>query len=353
MVVRKAGLTSSTEPKRRGRPPKTKPPLPKPLADALGDVMMYYRVEAGLSAATLDGYGRDLRQLLGWLGERGTLQLEAVTYQDLAEYMQWLRVERKLDAKSVVRHLSTMRSLFKHLLANKKIERDPTEHLERPHQWRRLPNVLTPKQMRNLVDAPEQSPPSAKRKAKTRTEDDVQQDRSDVDLRIRDRAMLELMYSSGLRANETTTISLSDIMQEQRCLRVFGKGSKVRLVPVGEPAWIALQDYLTTTRPQLVTPDRKDKGRVFISISGRPLSRMTVWKVVKRYSQEAGLRDVHPHTLRHSFATHLLSGGADLRVVQTLLGHADIATTQIYTHIDKDKVKEWLEANHPRNRMHV
>ncbi|MBU6413815.1 MAG: tyrosine recombinase [Planctomycetes bacterium] len=335
---------------RRGRPAREKPPLPKPLADALGDVMMYYRVEAGLSPATLDSYGRDLRQLLGWLGERGTTQLEAVTYQDLAEYMQWMRVERKLDARSVVRHLSTMRSLFKHLIANKKIERDPTEHLERPHQWRRLPNVLTPRQMRNLVDAPEESP-RRERIARKKTGDDIEQDRSDVDLRIRDRAILELMYSSGLRATETITISLSDVMQEQQCLRVFGKGSKVRLVPVGDPAWAALRDYLNTTRPQLVTMDRRDKGRIFLSSTGRPLTRMSVWQVVKRYAAEAGLRDVHPHTLRHSFATHLLSGGADLRVVQTLLGHADIATTQIYTHVDKDKVKDWLAANHPRNSM--
>lgn len=344
--------TSDAVPK-RGRPARPRPPLPKLLSEALGDVMMYYRVEAGLSPATLDSYGRDLRQLLGWLAERGTTRLEAVTYQDLALYMQWLRVERKLDAKSVTRHLSTMRSLFKHLIANKKMDRDPTEHLERPHQWRRLPTVLTPRQMRGLVDAPEQSPPSRRRKAKTRTEDDVRQDHSDVDLRIRDRAILELMYSSGLRANETITISLSDIMQEQQCLRVFGKGSKVRLVPVGKPAWLALHDYLNTTRPQLLRPERVDKGRVFLSHTGRPLSRMTVWQVVKRYSQEAGLRGVHPHTLRHSFATHLLSGGADLRVVQTLLGHADISTTQIYTHIDKDKVKDWLQANHPRNRMNV
>jgi integrase/recombinase XerD len=267
--------------------------------------------------------------------------------------MQWMRVERKLDAKSVTRHLSTMRSLFKHLIANKKMDRDPTEHLEQPHQWRRLPNVLTPRQMRGLVDAPEQSPPRTKRKAKMRTEDDVQQNRSDVDLRIRDRAILEVMYSSGLRATETVTITLSDIMQEQQCLRVFGKGSKVRLVPVGNPAWLALHDYLTTTRPQLVRPEGVDMGRVFLSHMGRPLSRVTVWQVVKRYSQEAGLRSVHPHTLRHSFATHLLSGGADLRVVQTLLGHSNIVTTEIYTHIDKDKVKDWLATNHPRNRMKV
>lgn len=339
--------------RKRGRPARPKPDIPKPLADALGDVMLYFRVEAGLSVSTLDAYRRDLTQFMGWLGSRRVSSIDQINYQVLAEYMQWLRVERKLDARSVVRHLSTMRQFFKHLLANKRLERDPTEHLERPHQWRRLPNVLTPRQMRSLVDAPEQSPASPKRMERKQASNDLEQDRSDLDLRIRDRAILELMYSSGLRANETITLSLSDIMQEQRCLRVFGKGSKVRLVPVGEPAWIALGDYLTTTRPQLITPDRKDKGRVFISHSGRPLTRMTVWQVVKRYSQEAGLRDVHPHTLRHSFATHLLSGGADLRVVQTLLGHADIATTQIYTHIDKDKVRDWLAANHPRNRMNV
>lgn len=352
MAVNRQRTTSSGS-SRRGRPAGSKPAICPGLADALGDVMMYFRVEAGLSVSTLDAYRRDLTQLLGWLSERGISSIEAIGHQHLAQYLQWLRVERKLDARSVTRHMSTMRSFFKHLLANKKLEKDPTEHLDRPHQWRRLPGVLTPGQMRSLVQAPKQAPPSAKaRKVKSR-EDDGKSQEGEVDLRIRDRAILELMYSSGLRATETITISLSDIMEEQRCLRVFGKGSKVRLVPVGAPAWAALHDYLVTTRPQLVAMDRRDKGKVFLSLTGRPLTRMTVWEVVKRYAAAAGLHDVHPHTLRHSFATHLLSGGADLRVVQTLLGHADIVTTQIYTHVDKDKVKDWLAVNHPRNRMQV
>lgn len=315
--------------------------------------MMYFRVEAGLSPSTLDSYRRDLTQFLGWLSQRGNSSLKAIEYQQVAEYVQWLRTERKLDARSVVRHISSMRQFFKHLLANKKVERDPTEHLDRPHQWRRLPGVLTPRQMRALVQEPRQAPPSKRMRAAQALANDLKPEKGDVDLRIRDRAILELMYSSGLRATETITISQSDMMEEQQCLRVFGKGSKVRLVPVGDPAWAALKDYLNTTRPQLVTMDRRDKGRIFLSATGRPLTRMTVWEVVKRYAAAAGLRDVHPHTLRHSFATHLLSGGADLRVVQTLLGHADIVTTQIYTHVDKDKVRDWLEANHPRNRMKV
>jgi integrase/recombinase XerD len=169
-------------------------------------------------------------------------------------------------------------------------------------------------------------------------------------LHLRDRALLELMYASGLRATEAATVSISDYLQAQRAIRVFGKGSKTRVVPVGEEARIALDDYMTNCRPKLLSRKLRDSGRIFLSRSGRPLERVAIWKIVKRQAALVGIKNLHPHTIRHSFATHLLQGGADLRVVQELLGHADIGTTQIYTHVAGEHLAEVVRTKHPLGR---
>ncbi|MCA9290540.1 MAG: tyrosine-type recombinase/integrase, partial [Phycisphaerales bacterium] len=199
---------------------------------------------------------------------------------------------------------------------------------ETPTRWKRLPGVLTPKQMRDLLEAPN---PDAGR------------------LWLRDRTMLELMYAAGLRASEVGVLALRDHNDTLNVLRVTGKGRKQRLVPIGRPAQAWTRRYLEELRPHLARfDDGRDDQRLLLSHTGRPLERVAVWQIVRRNARLAGIRDVHPHRLRHSFATHLLAGGADLRVVQELLGHADIATTQIYTHVDRSRLREVVRKHHPR-----
>jgi len=231
---------------------------------------------------------------------------------------------------SVSRHLATVRVLFRWLAARDLIDENPADYLDPPTRWKSLPGVLSPKQVKDLLGAPQPS------------------DADTLGLWRRDCAMLELMYASGLRASEVGTLALEDVLGSLGVLRVTGKGDKQRLVPMGIPARDSLDTYLAETRPKLMRPDGRDKGRIFLSRTGRPLERVAVWQIVRKHAAAAGLRKVHPHVLRHSFATHLLAGGADLRVVQELLGHADIATTQIYTHVDKARLRSVHKKYHPR-----
>ena len=295
---------------------------------AVDAFMVHARVECGLSAATLDAYGRDLRELSVHMGALGAESPDAVTMDMLAGHIRHLGTERGLDPRSIVRHLATMRIFFRWLHANGRIRRDPARLLERPTTWKRLPGTMTPGQMKRLVEAP--SP-------------------DDGPLWLRDRAMLELMYASGLRASEVGALKLSDFDRDELILKVTGKGNKQRLVPVGKPAAAILERYLAECRPQLARhDDRRDKFRILLSAHGRPLERVAVWQIVKRAARKAGMQGVHPHLLRHSFATHLVAGGADLRVIQELLGHADIGTTQVYTHVDRSHLRKTIARFHPR-----
>ena len=295
---------------------------------AVDAFMVHARVECGLSAATLDAYGRDLRELSVHMGALGAESPDAVTMDMLAGHIRHLGTERGLDPRSIVRHLATMRIFFRWLHANGRIRRDPARLLERPTTWKRLPGTMTPGQMKRLVEAP--SP-------------------DDGPLWLRDRAMLELMYASGLRASEVGALKLSDFDRDELILKVTGKGNKQRLVPVGKPAAAILGRYLAECRPQLARhDDRRDKFRILLSAHGRPLERVAVWQIVKRAARTAGIQGVHPHLLRHSFATHLVAGGADLRVIQELLGHADIGTTQVYTHVDRSHLRKTIARFHPR-----
>jgi len=292
------------------------------------DFFSYLRVEAGLSSATLDAYRHDLQQLRDDLVAEGVHCASEVTSSHLAAHIRRLHKDRGLQTSSVARHLSTIRMLFRFLQASHRIEQDPARLLETPTRWKKLPDVLSPKKMQKLIESANED--SGK-------------------LWLRDRALLELMYAGGMRASEVAGIQPDDLKETLAVVMVTGKGNRQRLVPIGEPAVIAVQQYNKDLRPHLLRfNDGRDEGLLLLSNTGRPLERVAIWQIVKRVASRAGLGDVHPHTLRHSFATHMLAGGADLRVVQELLGHSDIGTTQIYTHIDRSQLKPGVAKYHPR-----
>ncbi len=292
------------------------------------DFFGYLRVEAGLSPATLDAYRRDLNLLREDLVANVVVCCSDVTPTHLAAHVRYLHRDRGLQTSSVARHLSTIRMLFRFLQASNRIETDPARLLETPTRWKKLPDVLSPKQMKQLIEA---ANPKFGR------------------LWQRDRALVELMYAGGMRASEVAGIKPDDFKETLAVVMVTGKGNKQRLVPIGKPAIEALNQYVSELRPTLLRfDDGRDEGRLLLSNTGRPLERVAIWQIIRRLAKNADLGDVHPHTLRHSFATHMLAGGADLRVVQELLGHSDVGTTQIYTHIDRSQLKAVVAKYHPR-----
>jgi integrase/recombinase XerD len=301
--------------------------MDRPFAPLLHEFMTFLRVEAGLAAATLEAYGRDLRDLRVFLDAAG-LGLAAVGPAHLARHVRELHQERGLQASSIARHLATLRVFFRFLVARGHLAENPTVLLETPSRWRRVPGVLSPAAVRKLLEAPqpEHGP-----------------------LWVRDRAMVELMYAAGLRASEVGAVRVRDFNHALGIVLVRGKGSKERLVPVGGAARAAVERYQRELHPVLVARGgERHAGRLLLSHTGRPLERVAVWQIVRRCARRAGLTRVHPHVIRHSFATHLLAGGADLRVVQELLGHRDIATTQVYTHVDRSRLREVIARHHPR-----
>jgi len=299
-----------------------------PLFDrALRDFLAFIRVECGLSVNTLLAYEGDLRTMMIDLVEHGCHEPRQVTGYELADHLRRLKSEHEMAASSIARHLGAIRVFFRFLEANGRLDEDPTELLERPVQWRRLPGYLSPIQMKRLLDAP--SPDQG-------------------ELWLRDKTMLELMYAAGLRASEVGMIGERDVHFTLGVVDVLGKGNKQRLVPLGKPALALVEQYVNEVRPRLVRGDGREKGRLLLSRTGRPLERVAVWQIVRRQAVYAGLKNVHPHVIRHSFATHLVTGGADLRVVQELLGHANIKTTQVYTHVDSSRLKDVHHRFHPR-----
>ncbi len=242
----------------------------------------------------------------------------------ISKHLQKLQV-KGLEISSIARHVATIRVFCRFIASAGYIRKNPAELLSQPSSWKRLPNVLAAEQIGKLIQAPDTDDP----------------------LCLRDIALLELLYAGGLRASELAKLKIDWFHPDLGVIRVMGKGRKERLVPIGKPAVKALQNYLGELRPQLVREDRQT-DLMFLSRTGLPITRVVVWQIVKRMAQRAGLRDVHPHTLRHSFATHLLAGGADLRVVQELLGHSNIRTTQIYTHVDHTRLQQVINKFHPR-----
>jgi len=292
------------------------------------DFLNYLRIEAGLARATLEAYAHDLSGLVTDLVAHGVSGPTAVTPADLAGHVRSLHRDHGLQSSSIARHLATIRVFFRFLKANRLIEEDPSRLLETPTRWKRVPGVLSPRQMKKLLAAPTPA---------------------DGRLWRRDKAMLELMYAAGLRASEAAALTLRDFNGTISVLLVNGKGGRQRIVPVGVPACEAVEAYVEHLRGDLARfEDGRDEQRLLLSNTGRPLERVAVWQIVRRNAERAGLGRVHPHMLRHSFATHLLMGGADLRIVQELLGHADIATTQVYTHVDRSHLQKVIREHHPR-----
>ena len=288
--------------------------------EALDAFLIYLRVEAGLSKGTLTAYRRDLELLGQDLADGGVSDVTAIEPRDLAAHLKRLHRDRGMQPSSIARHLSAIRMLFRWLEANGHLVQSPASPLVTPTRWQRLPGVLSPGKMRKLLASAGEGA-----------------DR----LWQRDCALLELMYAAGLRASEVGTLRRDAWRADLGVLLIDGKGGKQRLVPVGKPAIAAVEQYLEGLYPALTRfKDGRDKGALLLSHSGRPLTRVAVWQIVGRCAKRAELGHVHPHMLRHSFATHLLQGGADLRVVQELLGHSDIGTTQIYTHIDSRHLRD-------------
>ncbi len=283
----------------------------------------YLRSECHLSANTVVAYHRDLRRFYSWLAGRRIAQL---SIQELAEYANWLH-QLKLAPASIARHLASLRIFFRYLQLEGLLVDNLAELLGSQKLWERVPHVLTPSMVERLLESPQ---------------------RSDVSWR-RDRALLELLYATGCRASELSNLRLQDIhLDESYCL-CRGKGDKERLVPLGRRAIQAVRDYLAVERPALVAGASPAPNWLLVSRRGSRLRRERIWELFKRYGLRAGIpADTSPHTLRHSFATHLLGGGADLRQVQEMLGHASIATTQIYTHVDPQRLKAVHKQFHPR-----
>jgi integrase/recombinase XerD len=280
--------------------------------------------ERGLSDRTLGAYRRDVERLIGFAQGRGAQGPTDLAPEDLREFMYHLK-DSGLAPASIRRAQSSLRSYFGFLLQEGALDADPSDRLETPRAWRRLPEVLSVEDVLALLEAPDAA------KA----------------LYWRDRAILEFLYATGVRVSELVDLGVVDVDLDEAVCVVFGKGSKERIVPVGRAAREAVGTYLREVRPHL---DRgRGQGRVFLSGRGRPLSRMSVWSVVHQAAERAGIgKKVSPHTLRHTFATHLLEGGADLAAVQELLGHADISTTQIYTHVDREYLTSVHRKYHPR-----
>lgn len=298
--------------------------MTKPDAYHLARFLDHLAVERGLSPRTLDAYGRDVRRLVDFLEGRGVRSPAQAGPGEIREFVYALK-DRGLQASSIRRNLSAIRTWFSYLVAEGVVLVDPTDRVDMPRTWRRLPEALGRAEVERLLEAPDPG------------------DR----LYWRDRALLETAYASGVRVSELTGMKVRDLDLEEGLAVVIGKGSKERVVPIGRAALRCLEVYLREIRPRLVRG--RGGGALFVNARGQPLSRMGVWKILRRHVRRAGLtRRVTPHTLRHSFATHLLEGGADLAAVQELLGHSDIATTQIYTHVEREYLRDVHRRFHPR-----
>ncbi len=280
----------------------------------------FCRIEKGLSANSLSAYSADLSKFNAFLGVSPKIQ----GLEDLRLYIDHL-YRCELGNRSIARHLTTLRSFYGFLLREGLIESDPTQLLRSPRQWQTIPKFLNPEDIERLLDAPDAARPTG----------------------LRDRAMLQLLYATGLRVSELCRVGMGDLNLEVGVLRTTGKGNKQRLVPVGQAAIRAVEEYVKNGRPALL------KGRasryLFVTARGGCLTRQAFWKLLAIHGKKAGIfRGLTPHVLRHSFATHLLERGADLRSVQVMLGHADISTTQIYTHVMRSRLRDTVQKHHPR-----
>ncbi len=291
------------------------------LADQFAD---FLSLERGNAPNTVAAYRRDIGHLADFCAQRGVRAPNGVTAPLLRDFVFHLK-DLGLEATSIRRHVSAVRTYFKFLVGEGHVVRDPSERLASPKRWRTLPAVLTVDEVERLLLAPA----------------------ADHALAFRDRAILEFGYATGARVSEIVRVDLKDVLYDEGLVRLFGKGSKERLVPVGRRALGAVALYARETRPRL--EKGAGQGRLFLNARGTPLSRVGAWGIITRSAREAGItKRVTPHTLRHTFATHLLEGGADLRAVQEMLGHADLGTTQLYTRVDREYLRTVHRSFHPR-----
>ncbi|HYH04887.1 MAG TPA: site-specific tyrosine recombinase XerD [Bacillota bacterium] len=294
------------------------------MQDTLQEYLNYLSVERGLSQNTLESYARDLRQYLKYIKEKKQVEFGETTQATVIGYLLQLQARGKATA-TLSRSLAAIKSYYHFMFREDRIERDPTINLDAPKQEKRLPRVLSIRDVERLLEQPDLKTPAG----------------------IRDRAMLEVLYATGLRVSELISLKVNDFNLEMGYIRCFGKGSKERIVPLGSVAIKYIRQYLDHARKFLASSPNETV--VFLNHHGHGLTRQGFWKIIKKYAESIGLEGaITPHTLRHSFATHLLENGADLRSVQEMLGHADISTTQIYTHLTKNRIKEVYDKTHPR-----
>lgn len=300
--------------------------MKQPLADALADYLHFLRVERQLADNTLQSYRRDLERYVTHIFDVQQLKdFHDIERIHILVHLKELR-EAGNSARTVSRHISAIRSFHQFLLREKRCDTDPTLHIELPKLAQKLPEVLTIAQIDELINATATAKPPAN---------------------SRDRAMLELLYATGMRISECIDLNIDDLHLTMGFVRVFGKGGKERIVPLGRTAIAACETYLNQARFKLEKPENRTEA-LFLNQRGKRLTRQGVWKLLKAYAEKVGIENMTPHIFRHSFATHLIENGADLRAVQELLGHADISTTQIYTHISKTRLREVYKEFHPR-----
>ena len=284
----------------------------------------YLGNEKGLAANTLESYSRDLRQYCGFLSEDSSQSFESASQATIVAYLMYLRKQGKATA-TIARRLAALKAFYQYLVRENYVTKDPTGDLSSPKLERKLPRVLTVNEVERLLAQPDITTPAGKR----------------------DKSMLELLYATGLRVSELVNLNVADIDLKEGFIRCKGKGSKERVVPMGEIAVSALRNYMENGRKRLVHDNRERS--LFVNHHGKRLTRQGFWKIIKKYAVQARIRkEITPHTLRHSFATHLLENGADIRAVQEMLGHADISTTQIYTHVTKERLNDVYAKSHPR-----
>lgn len=294
--------------------------------EALEEYIIYLKIERGLSANTVTSYKRDIEKYLTFLMEKKITQLDEVSRFEILDFLQTLRQSGAAD-NSIIRMVSSLRKFHQYVKRESIVSDDPMQLIDTPKKASTLPKAISPQAVEQLLEAPDTTTP----------------------LGVRDRTILELMYATGLRISELVNLKLSDMHLTMGFIQTMGKGEKERIIPLGEIASQWLDHYLDSARVYLQDQSAETSEYVFLNSRGKGLSRQGVWKKVKQLALEAGIdQNVTPHTLRHSFATHLLENGADLRMVQELLGHADISTTQIYTHITKTRLKQVYSDYHPR-----
>jgi integrase/recombinase XerD len=297
------------------------------------DKQSYFRfiqLEKSLAGNSVEAYERDIERYVQFLTDNGIKDFDKVEEEHVSKFIKTLR-ELGLSSKSIARNISAIKGLHKFLIGERRAEYNPTQNIELPKKGKHLPDVLSLEEIDKILDAADPSRETATKFV------------------WRDRAILETLYATGMRVSELTGLTQSNVMEDQQLVRVFGKGSKERLIPIGEFALKWINQYTQRLRKELSLFKRSNDA-VFLNARGGPISRVSIWQIVHDYTKKAGItKEIHPHTFRHSFATHLLEGGADLRSVQEMLGHADISTTQIYTHIDREHLKQQHRQFHPRS----